>query len=208
MSKYDNFARNDIFKKDSQGNSVYFMMGQLSPGIIVNDSITQNKLVDLEGYKYFFLPFHKNKNFLKSRGLIIPPIIIPILVFTFLVLVISSILFPELKIIETDKDFGLIMFIMGFSSYIIIGLTYLRKIQKLLKGLPLISKKEKNWIFDKGRTSQKNTTQETNIHPSAPKEKFKFEFRHIFYTITFICIAFPLIFFIGSIFYSILFDSK
>lgn len=143
MSKYDNFARNDIFKKDSQGNSVYFMMGQLSPGIIVNDSITQNKLVDLEGYKYFFLPFHKNKNFLKSRGLIIPPIIIPILVFTFLVLVISSILFPELKIIETDKDFGLIMFIMGFSSYIIIGLTYLRKIQKLLKGLPLISKKEK-----------------------------------------------------------------
>jgi len=117
-----------LFKKDREKNDVYFQWGQYGNGYIINDPMKKARLIDLEGYKHFFI---SNK----------PPILIPILVFALMIGVGVSFL--------TDYQGELKGLIGGITVvvYLVSIVIYFLKISRTLKGCERISKEEKEWIF-------------------------------------------------------------
>ena len=126
-SKYDSFVPNDIFKKDEDGNTIYFMWGK---GRIVNDPVKQARLVDLEGYKYFILSYKA-------------PIIIPIIMFA--VLLSGVILFST----DFKSDMrGLVVYITIVFYLIVVGI-YKLKIRNVIKDCkPILSEEKKRILQD------------------------------------------------------------
>ena len=115
-------------KKDREDNDVYFQWGKYGNGYIINDPIIKARLMNLEGYKHFFI---SNK----------PPILIPILVFALMIGVGVSFL--------TDYEGDLKGLIAGITvvMYLVSIVTYFLKISRTLRGCKKISKEEKEWIL-------------------------------------------------------------
>ena len=125
---YDNFTPTNIFKKDKDENNVYFQWGEFGNGYIINDPIKKARLIDLEGYKHFFVSYK-------------PPIILPIIVFA---LIISSGIYFLTDFEGEPKG---LMLMTTVVIYLITISIYFYKISKTLRGCQKISKDEKEWIF-------------------------------------------------------------
>jgi len=130
-NKYHDFVPKNIFKKDRQNNDVYFQWGEYGNGYIVNDSIKRARLVDLEGYKYFFVSYKA-------------PVFIPLLVFALIISVGLS-FFIESTVITFEE----ILIHCVWILYVIILFIYFMKIRNVTRGCDKISKDEKDWIFRK-----------------------------------------------------------
>ena len=118
----------NIFKKDREENTVYFQWGKYGNGYIINDPMKKARLIDLEGYKHFFI---SNK----------PPVLIPILVFALMIGVGVSFL--------TDYQGELKGLIAGITvvMYLMTIVIYFLKISNVLSSCERISKEEKKWIL-------------------------------------------------------------
>lgn len=127
MDKSDDFnpLLRNVFKKNSEGDIVYFKWGK---GFIVNDMELQQKLSSLEGYKYLFCS-HK------------APILIPIMMFSFMI----AIGFYFIGNLETKPEVLIIQ--IGLPIYILFCLVYQSKIYHVVKKCKVVSKEEKKIIL-------------------------------------------------------------
>lgn len=122
------------------------MFGKLSKGQRITQSAVKSRIIDLEGYKYFFFPVVKYNSMRNgSFSSIIPPIFFPIFLLPFFVIVVISI---PLKFDFTMTElFGLI-FACALPMYLIAITFYFSKINSALKKCETITTDEKKWIFD------------------------------------------------------------
>jgi len=127
--KYDNFVPTNIFKKDRDKNDVYFQWGKFGNGYIIDDQETKEKLIDLEGYKHFFVSYK-------------PPVLLPIIIAALIVGIGIS-----FSTDDQDEVKGLMATITVVLYFITISIYFL-KITRTLKGCKKISKDEKKWIFE------------------------------------------------------------
>jgi len=201
MFNHDNFVPTDIFKKDESGNDIYFMFGKLSKGYIVTDSNTKSRLIDLEGYKYFFFPMIKNIMALKLNfAAIIPPIMFPVIILSFFIVVVLS-----FSINLEEQNMWVIIFLISTPIYLCMLLIYLFKISNCLNNCETINSEEKKWVYENHiitvTKSKKNKEDikltKSNVYKS---EKFKFKKIHVFYILMFIFLSFP---FLGFVLVSI-----
>ena len=126
--KYNNFIPINIFKKDEDGNNIYFQWGEYGKGYIVNDSQKQAKLVDLEGYKHFIFSYK-------------PPILIPIILLS--VLISAGLYYLTDYKLEIRDSIVSITFLI----YLIVVIFYILKIRNVLKNCKSISQKSKEQIY-------------------------------------------------------------
>ena len=153
MFNFNNFVPTDIFKKDREGNNIYFIFGKLGKGYKVEDSKVESRLIDLEGYKYFFFPIIKNLTILKSGySFIVPPIVIPAFVKAFLVVTVLDL---TMEIGMTEKTMWSLLFFITITTYFLSLYIYLGKLKKPLKNCEVISKEDKEWIFSQDEIPNK-----------------------------------------------------
>jgi len=103
----------DIFKEDKYNNKVYKLF-PWSKGIIINNLDIQNKLLSIESYKSFIISYK-------------PPIIIPIIIFSFLI----GIILHFTKTI--DIDISQLIFNISIIFYLLICILYYLKIYFILR---------------------------------------------------------------------------
>ena len=188
LFNYDNFKPTNIFEKDKDNNDVYFMFDSLSKGYIISDIDVKSKLINLEGYKYFFFPIF----------FFISPILIPIILTVFF---LQMFLYFVVNIDFLNYTFIELLLYIAFPIYLIILFLYFYKIKTTLKNCSLISKEEKEWIFSKKSALKLPYNNRLKIITSSMKSipAFKFKKIHIFYTIIFFIISFPFWFVIAAI---------
>lgn len=199
MFNYDNFKPTNIFEKDRNNNDIYFMFDTLSKGYIVSDMNIKSALTNLEGYKYFLFPLFKNITLLKSGFLFIPPILIPIMLIVFFSQIL---LYFAFNINLFNYTFIELLLYIILPIYLIILFLYFYKIKKTLTNCISISKEEKKWIFSKKNSIKmaNNTVLKIIAKPSIKNTlPFRFKKIHVFYTIMFLIISFPLWFVIAAI---------
>ena len=122
--EYDNFVPKNIFKKDREGNDIYFQWGKFANGYIINDPVKKAILINLEGYKHFFVSYK-------------PPIIFPIIVFALIIGIGISFL-TDYHGEPKELIFGITVIM-----YLITIFIYFYKINRTLNGCKKISKDEK-----------------------------------------------------------------
>jgi len=107
------YRMNNIFIEDEQKNKIYKIF-PWSKGVIVNDVEIQEALLSIEGYKPFIISYK-------------PPIIIPIIIFSFLI----SVFLSFTKIVDIDMDY--LVFYISISFYILSCCLFFMRIYFIIK---------------------------------------------------------------------------
>lgn len=112
--------KSDIFQEDSSGNFIYHIF-KWDNGYIVNDKEKQNQLLNIEGYRAFFYSYK-------------PPIMIPIIVVSFLFGIGISFIF------KTKYDPQQLILLIAFVLYVVSCFLYYLRIRIILRNCPFDSK--------------------------------------------------------------------
>ena len=126
--EYSSFTPNDVFKKDKDGNMIYFPWGEVGSGYIITNKSIKSKIINLEGYRYFIASYK-------------PPIIIPILVLALIISVALAFFSNfEIKIEE-------IIVLITILLYLLVLFIYNLKIFTVIKTCETITTEDQRRIF-------------------------------------------------------------
>ena len=175
MTKYSDFTGNNAFTKDDKNNTIYIKDNNF---YIVNDTDKQNKLKDIEGYRYFFY------NGIKPPVLFITIIFIGIPLSGFL----QYFYFPDL-------DEKVTPFLIGSPLYLISLFFYNKKINKIIKYCETTAEDS---LYEYISLKQKEKKKSREI-PLSSKIKSSLPDMNIFHIIIFLIIASPFLYFVFTI---------